>query len=135
MSKEPKRGIFPRRYIGVFKYRDPVLKELQTTLSEWLRLLRSHYKVPLIPRAHLTPLQDRKFSEFSALRNRMVPIVELCRKLSAVSMDDKLYGQMRAIIESKVRLHGAVLSRLGGSSKCTAPSRWRMPSGRWLQSC
>lgn len=67
VSKEPKRGIFPRRYIGVFKYRDPVLKELQTTLSEWLRLLRSHYKVPLIPpRAPDSPSGSQVFRVFRA---------------------------------------------------------------------
>lgn len=66
VSKEPKRGIFPRRYIGVFKYRDPVLKELQTALSEWLRLLRSHYKVPLIHRAHLSPAGSQVFRVFRA---------------------------------------------------------------------
>lgn len=45
VGKDVKKGIFPRRYIGLFQYRDPVLKEFQTTLSEWLRLMRSQYKV------------------------------------------------------------------------------------------
>jgi hypothetical protein len=45
LGKEPKKGIFPRRFVGVFQYRDPTLKEFQGTLNEWLKLLRSHYKV------------------------------------------------------------------------------------------
>lgn len=45
MGKETRKGIFPRRHIGVFKYRDPHVKQIQATLWEWLSLMRSHYKV------------------------------------------------------------------------------------------
>lgn len=45
IGKETKKGIFPRSYIGLFQYRDPVLKTIHATLSEWLVFLRTYYKV------------------------------------------------------------------------------------------